>query len=104
MTPEGKVKTRVKRILDSFGPIIWYFMPVSRGYGRHGIPDIIGCVNGHFFAIETKAGDKQPTDLQKRELRRIGEARGSSLVINEQNVDNLHEFLRGYCDETLPKK
>ena len=37
-TPEGKVKEAIKRLIKAAG---WYwFMPVSNGMGRHGIPDI----------------------------------------------------------------
>ena len=37
MTPEGKVKKEVKRVLDAFG--VYYFMPVQMGAwrGRTGL-------------------------------------------------------------------
>lgn len=33
-----------------------------------GTPDIIGCRNGQFIAIELKVGKNKPTDAQKRNL------------------------------------
>lgn len=39
-TPEGKVKKRVKEILDAMDA--YYFMPTTAGYGRSGVPDIVG--------------------------------------------------------------
>lgn len=84
LTPEGKVKARVRRVLDAGG--IYYFMPATGGYGRSGVPDIVGCCNKRFFAIECKAGKGKTTALQDNELRKIKEAGGIALVINEDNI------------------
>lgn len=81
MTPEARVKNAVKKLLTEHGA--WYFMPVSNGMGRHGIPDIICCVGGRFMAIECKAGKGRTTALQQRELERITEAGGAALVVND---------------------
>jgi hypothetical protein len=75
---------------------VYYFMPAMGNFGRAGIPDIVGCYNGHFVAIECKANKGKTTALQERELARIKDAGGVAYVINE---DNLHE-LKGFilCD------
>ena len=94
MTPEGKVKAQVKKILDAYkSPLVYYFMPTTGGYGRSGIPDFVGCVYGNFFAIECKAGKGKTTALQDRELARIHNAYGISLVINEINMYVVKEML-----------
>ena len=90
-TPEGRVKARVAITLKEMG--IWYFMPPANGYGRAGIPDFIGCMNGGLIAIEAKAGKNKPTALQLRELERIQAAGGLSLVIDESNITQLKEIL-----------
>ena len=84
MTPEGKVKDKAKHILDKIGA--YYFMPSTGGYGRSGIPDIVGCLNGVFFAIECKANGGRPTALQLREIDRINVAGGFAIVVDEDNV------------------
>lgn len=81
MTPEARVKARVKAILDEYGA--WHFMPVSNGMGRHGIPDIIVCIGGHFLAVECKAGKGKTTALQDRELQKIRDAGGEALVVSD---------------------
>jgi len=91
MTPEAKVKKHVKEILDSMG--VYYFMPAMGSFGRAGIPDIIGCYNGRFVAIECKAGKGKTTALQDRELARISTADGLSYVINEDNIHELKELI-----------
>jgi Holliday junction resolvase len=91
MTPEAKVKSRAKEILDKLGA--YYFMPATGGYGRSGIPDIVGCFNGVFFAVECKAGRNIPTALQEREISKIRNAGGHAWLVNEENVDQLYELM-----------
>jgi Holliday junction resolvase len=90
-TPEGKVKSRVKKILDDAGA--YHFMPATGGFGRSGVPDIVGCHKGLFFAIECKAGKGIPTALQERELRNIKSAGGEAWVVNEENVEQLPQWM-----------
>lgn len=90
MTPEAKVKAKVKKVLDDNG--VYYFLPATGGYGRAGVPDIIACFNGLFIAIETKAGKGKLTALQDRELKRIEEKGGITFVINEDNIDDLKTY------------
>ena len=91
MTPEAKVKKRVREMLDKLG--IYHFSPPGMGLGRSGIPDIIACYNGHIVAVECKAGTNKPTPLQERELNRIMNAGGEAFVVNEDNITELHERL-----------
>ena len=89
--PEGKVKASVRKILDRLG--IYHFMPPGMGLGRSGIPDIIGCKNGKFIAIECKAGKGKVTALQERELNAIAAAGGFACLVNETCLDELEERL-----------
>lgn len=86
MTPERKVKKQVVETLKRMGSDVYYFFPVANGYGRSGIPDIIGCYRGMFFAIECKAGKNTTTALQDKELKDIQIAHGASWVVNEDDA------------------
>jgi len=90
LTPEAKVKKKVKEILDQMG--VYHFSPMQNGMGRAGIPDIIGCLEGQFLGIECKAGKGTTTALQERELTRIQNAGGYALVVNEENINQLWEI------------
>lgn len=94
ITPEKKVKNAVVKQLKSFGTSVYYFFPATGGYGRSGVPDIIGCYNGRFWAIECKAGKNTTTALQQRELEAIGAAGGVPWVVNEDNVDAVSAAIR----------
>ncbi len=91
MTPEKKVKQKVAKLLKEAGA--YYFFPATGGYGRSGVPDIVGCLNGNFFGIECKAGSNQPTALQELELEKIRESGGRAIVINEDRIDFLKNDL-----------
>ena len=91
MTPEAKVKKQVTRQLDDMGA--YYFYPVTGGYGKSGVPDIVGCYQGLFFGIECKAGKNKPTPLQDKNLKDIRKAGGMDMVINEDNWPKVAELL-----------
>ena len=93
MTPEKKVKKRVAKQLDDLG--CYYFYPATGGYGRSGVPDIVGCFEGKFFGLECKAGDNEPTVLQQKNLVHILMNGGIAEVVNEQNMNYIEQILRG---------
>ena len=96
-TPESKVKKRVREVLDKLG--IYHFMPPANGFGRAGIPDIIACMDGHFIAIECKAGKGTTTALQDRELNAILNHGGTVFIAREDNLEDLQQLLMGLRDE-----
>ena len=77
-TPEGYLKNQVKAYLKSIGA--WFFMPVPTGFGVRGVPDFIGCLQGKFFAIETKTTGRQPTVFQEMCIAAIKKAGGAAGV------------------------
>ena len=87
MTPEAKVKKIVVKQLKELGA--YYFFPATGGYGKSGVPDIVGCYRGRFFGIECKAGKNKPTALQEKNLTDISIAGGISMVVNEENMDDV---------------
>lgn len=94
MTPESKVKARVRKILDERNA--YYVMPVTSGYGNSGAPDFLVCYRGKFMGIECKAGRGKPTELQLDNLKRIEENGGIQFIINESNIESLIEEFRKY--------
>jgi len=99
MTPEGRVKDKVKKLLKERG--IWYFMPAANGFGRVGIPDFICCMDGKFLAIETKAPGKRDntTANQENRINEIRAARGWALVVDDPQ--QLEEFLNERTEAKL---
>ena len=92
MTPEAKVKAKVKKILIEAGA--YYAMPIGAGFGNAGVPDFLLCLKGRFIGIECKANGGKPTKLQIKNLEEIRKAGGAAIVIDETN----YEDLRGWLD------
>jgi hypothetical protein len=92
MTPEGRIKKRIKLLLDNY-PNLYRYMPVPSGFGSATL-DYLICVHGKFLAIEAKAPGKQLTLRQQETARRIREAGGTVLVIEDDlGLEELRVFL-----------
>jgi len=91
MTPEGKVKAKVKALLKAHGA--YQHWPVLNGMGAPTL-DCIGCHKGLFFGIETKAGSKKPTPLQETTMQKMRGAGAVVLLINEvEGMEELAQWL-----------
>lgn len=81
MTPEGKIKQKVKRKLTELGA--YWFCPVQNGMGAPGLDfmqvQVPGCPA---FVIETKAPGKQLTVRQERTVASIRVAGGVVFIID----------------------
>lgn len=93
-TPEGRVKTAIKKELDKRGfwraggprPSVvngWYYMPVPNGMGVHGIPDFCCVWRGRALCIEAKAPGGKPTENQLKRHMEIRAAGGTVLLIDD---------------------
>ena len=96
MTPEAKVKKVVANYLKKMGA--YYFYPVTGGFGRSGVPDIVACYKGLFFGIECKAGKGTTTALQQKNLEDIKTAGGFDWVVNEENMHTTEEVLTSWAN------
>lgn len=91
MTPEGRTKAKVKRVLGK--PGIYFHMPVQNGMGAPTL-DFVGCAAGQFFAIETKAPGKKPTPRQEITISQMQAAGGKVFVIDGDTTE-LEAWLTG---------
>lgn len=91
MTPESKVKARVKKVLKEISA--FYSMTVTGGFGNSGDCDFYVCHRGRFYGIECKANGNKPTALQLKRHEDIRRAGGIVLVIDETNIETLRKEL-----------
>lgn len=85
MAAEKQFETKVKKWLETKGiyaigkesnkmpvkPIGWYFKVWGGGFQKAGIPDLIASVRGQTVAIELKAQDGHPSDLQIHNVKQM---------------------------------
>ena len=91
MTPEGKVKEQVKKLLKQHGA--YYHMPVQNGMGAPTL-DFVGCFKGKFFAVETKAPGKKPTPRQELTMADMRKAGGMVFVVSDaDSLTDVHAYL-----------
>lgn len=95
-TPEGAVKDDVKKLLDSYGERLYYFMPVQQGYGRRGL-DFFVCFKGMFLAIETKRKGGYAKKFQADLVEQVRDAHGHALVTDTvEDVAKVLEYIDGH--------
>lgn len=94
MTPEGRVKRKVRDALISLGA--YFFMPVQSGIGATGL-DYYCCYRGVFVAIETKRPGARLTPRQRLIAFDIIAAGGLVFVIrNEEDIGRMRSELAIY--------
>jgi hypothetical protein len=87
LTPEGKVKNEVKKILAGHKPALYALWLVQNGMGSPTL-DCLGCYKGYAFAIETKAPGKKPTPRQQVTVAQM-EATGCAVFVIDGSDSSL---------------
>lgn len=94
-TKEGLTKSKIVKVLKSYGKDVSYFMPIGGAFGKSGVSDFVCCVRGRFVAIEAKYDKVKnpPTALQNLYMSQVVAAGGVALVIDANNVSMLKDIL-----------
>jgi hypothetical protein len=86
VTPEGRVKAKVDRLLRQFKPRVTWRKPVINGMGEPTL-DYVVCANGRYLMIETKADWHDLTPRQKLTRKEFLLAGGKVVAIRHINDD-----------------
>ena len=76
----------------------WYTKIWGGGYQKSGIPDILACVNGMFVAVEVKASDGRPSELQKLNVKRINKSGGIAVFLYPEGFEQFKELMKGVIE------
>ena len=88
---EASIINAIRRFLETV-PGCFAWKTHGGIYGTAGIPDIIACVDGRFFAFEVKTASGKATQLQQATIRKILAAGGTALVV--RSADEVRDTLR----------
>lgn len=92
MAAEKNFENKIKKELKSRG--FWFVKFFANAFTPSGIPDIIGCGHGRFFAIEVKGGSNYGlTELQKHNIDMINNAGGVAVCVYPNGWDALMNVL-----------
>ena len=85
MASEKIYENKIKAYLKSIGA---YFIKTHGDrFSRVGTPDIIACVNGYFVAVEVKAENGKPSDLQLYHIEQIKKAGGYGIILYPKDFE-----------------
>ncbi len=86
--PETRLQRRIRRALEKeVGG--WWAKIYTGPFQEAGIPDLLGCVAGMFFALEVKMPGEEPSAIQvktMRDIRKDGGAIARVVTSPEQAV------------------
>lgn len=78
MAQEKLYENKIKRYLKDNGCyVVKYF---GCNLSTSGTPDLLACVNGYMVAIEVKAPEGKPSELQLQKIKDIRKAGGFAYV------------------------
>ena len=92
---EKNFENKIKAYLKSIGA---YFIKTHGDrFSKVGTPDIIACIKGRFVAIEVKAENGKPSELQRYHIQLINNAGGYGVILYpkdfEQFKQDINKFL-----------
>ena len=88
---EKNFENRIKAFLEDEG--CWFVKFFANAYTKSGIPDILCCCNGYFVAVEVKASNGKPSELQKMNVRKINEINGFAVILYPDQFDDFKEMI-----------
>lgn len=92
---EKAFENKIKAYLKSIGA---YFIKTHGDrFSRVGTPDIIACVNGHFVAVEVKAENGKPSELQIYHIEQINKACGYGVILYPKDFEDFKKI----CENLL---
>ena len=91
MAQEKAFENKVKAFLNSIGA--YYIKTHGDRFSKVGTPDILACVNGYFVAVEVKAENGKPSELQLYHLEQIENAGGLAFLLYPKDFENFKNFL-----------
>ena len=91
MAKEKQFETKIKKYLSDNG--IFYVKFFANSMTKKGIPDVLACVNGYFVAIEVKAQNGRPSELQLYQCRKIWDAGGFAFILYPSGFDRFKAFI-----------
>ena len=93
MAQEKQFENKIKRYLKERG---CYCVKYHGNYfSENGTPDILACVNGYFLAIEVKAENGHPSELQLVKVNAIRKAGGFAYIVYPSGWNRLKDIIDG---------
>lgn len=95
MTKIAKEKNFENKIKKFLKDQDCYFIKYWGGgqFTKSGVPDLLICCNGYFVAVEVKAEDGKPSDLQLWNIEQIKKAGGFAMVLYPNQFEEFKKLI-----------
>lgn len=105
MAAEKNFENKIKKYIKELGGYHIKYWAGSQ-FTKSGVPDLICCINGYYVAIEVKAQNGKPSELQLYNIDKIREAGGFAFVAYpsawEELKNILYDLSKGYYNRETP--
>lgn len=99
MTSEKVFENKIKVYLKSIGA---YFIKTHGDrFSKVGTPDILACVNGHFVAVEVKAENGKPSELQLYHIEQIKKSGGYAEILYPKDFEKFKKSMSNLLDNAI---
>lgn len=94
MAQEKTFENKIKKYITEDLPLTWGVKFHGGTYSRSGVPDLLYCIGGYFVAIEVKAENGKPSELQKSKIKNIRKSNGIAVIVKPSEFDKLKKLLQ----------
>lgn len=99
MAKEKLFENKIKKFLKDNG--CWFVKYFANAFTQSGIPDILACVNGYFVAIEVKAENGKPSELQIYHQQKIKESGGIAYILYPKDFECFKKDIKKLLDKQI---
>lgn len=92
MASEKNFENKVKKYIESQGG--WQVKFFANRMTKNGIPDVLSCVNGYFLAVEVKALNGAPSELQIYHVAKINNAGGYAVILYPDQYEEFKQLVK----------
>lgn len=94
MAAEKNFENKIKKFIEEQGG--WQVKYFANRMTKVGIPDLLCCINGYFVAIEVKAQNGHPSDLQIYHCNKIRDSGGFAYIVYPSGWDDFKKIIEGF--------
>lgn len=99
MAAEKNFENKIKRYLTDNG--CWFVKYFANRMTKSGVPDLLICVRGTFLAVEVKAQNGKPSELQLYNRDEIRKAGGYSIILYPDQWEDFKLFIDDLIDRPI---
>ena len=99
MAAEKNYENKIKKYIEDSGG--WQVKFFANQMTKSGIPDILSCVNGYFLAVEVKAENGRPSELQKYHVAKINESGGYAIILYPEHYEKFKQLVKCLNDRRI---